>query len=60
MRHQRMLINMPELRDLVSNKMDVILVDEYQDTNDIQHTLLSLIGGERAKVTIVGDPDQTI
>ncbi|KZX83224.1 hypothetical protein A3715_05535 [Oleiphilus sp. HI0009] len=54
------IIAKPELRDLVSNKMDVILVDEYQDTNDIQHTLLSLIAGERAKVTIVGDPDQTI
>tara|TARA_R110001592_G_scaffold66617_2_gene204585 strand:+ start:26921 stop:29287 length:2367 start_codon:yes stop_codon:yes gene_type:complete len=50
----------PQLRALVSNKMDILLVDEYQDTNDIQHTLLKYIAGDRAKVTVVGDPDQTI
>ena len=50
----------PRLEALVSNKMDVVLVDEYQDTNDIQHALLKLIAGQRAKITIVGDPDQTI
>jgi DNA helicase-2/ATP-dependent DNA helicase PcrA len=50
----------PELEQLVSNKMDIVLVDEYQDTNDIQHALLKYISGERAKITIVGDPDQTI
>jgi DNA helicase-2/ATP-dependent DNA helicase PcrA len=50
----------PHLVDLVTNKMDAILVDEYQDTNDIQHELLKYVAGRRAKVTIVGDPDQTI
>ena len=50
----------PELQKHVENKMDVVLVDEYQDTNDIQHALLSIITGSRAQVTIVGDPDQTI
>lgn len=50
----------PELVSLVTNKMDAILVDEYQDTNDIQHELLKYVSGTRAKVTIVGDPDQTI
>lgn len=50
----------PELERLVANKMDIVLVDEYQDTNDIQHELLTCIAGNRAKVTVVGDPDQTI
>lgn len=50
----------PPLRELVENKMDLILVDEYQDTNEIQHLLLKYIAGERARVTVVGDPDQTI
>jgi len=50
----------PALAKLVANKMDVLLVDEYQDTNDIQHELMKLIAGDRAKITIVGDPDQTI
>src|SRR5690554_6688080 len=50
----------PPLQRLVTNKMDLVLVDEYQDTNEIQHLLLRYIAGERAKVTVVGDPDQTI
>lgn len=48
------------LQRLVGNKMDLVLVDEYQDTNEIQHLLLRYIAGDRAKVTVVGDPDQTI
>ncbi|GAA3965983.1 ATP-dependent helicase [Allohahella marinimesophila] len=48
------------LRRLVRDKMDVVLVDEYQDTNEVQHQLLKYIAGSRARVTIVGDPDQTI
>ena len=50
----------PQLMRLVANKMDIVLVDEYQDTNDIQHALLRYIAGDRAKITVVGDPDQTI
>mgnify|MGYP003672118755 CR=1 FL=1 len=50
----------PQLKALVENKMDILLVDEYQDTNDIQHALLKYIAGDRAKITVVGDPDQTI
>jgi DNA helicase-2/ATP-dependent DNA helicase PcrA len=50
----------PPLQRLVANKMDIILVDEYQDTNEIQHLLLRYVAGERARVTVVGDPDQTI
>ena len=50
----------PPLRELVANKMDLILVDEYQDTNEIQHLLLKYVAGDRARVTVVGDPDQTI
>ncbi len=50
----------PGLLKMVTNKMDLILVDEYQDTNEIQHRLLTYIAGERARVTVVGDPDQTI
>ncbi len=48
------------LQRLVANRMDVILVDEYQDTNEIQHLLLCFVAGDRARVTVVGDPDQTI
>ena len=50
----------PALQRLVGNKMDLVLVDEYQDTNEIQHLLLRYVAGDRARVTVVGDPDQTI
>lgn len=50
----------PPLQRLVANRMDLLLVDEYQDTNEIQHLLLRYIAGDRARVTVVGDPDQTI
>ncbi|MCP5163126.1 MAG: ATP-dependent helicase [Hahellaceae bacterium] len=49
-----------QARQLVENKMDFLLVDEYQDTNEIQHLLLRYVAGKRARVTVVGDPDQTI
>ncbi|MCP5208582.1 MAG: ATP-dependent helicase [Hahellaceae bacterium] len=56
----KLISEKPELQTLVADKMDLILVDEYQDTNEIQHRLLKYIAGQRARVTVVGDPDQTI
>ncbi len=44
----------------VSDILDEVLVDEYQDINPIQHFLLKVIAGTRAKVIVIGDPDQTI
>jgi len=42
------------------DKFDYILVDEYQDTNKIQHELLKLLVGNRNCITVVGDPQQCI
>ena len=56
----KLIAHNPDIRAWVSDRMDMILVDEYQDTNDVQHLLLTAIAGKRAKVTVVGDPDQTI
>lgn len=50
----------PELIPRVANKMDVIIVDEYQDTSTLQHQFTRLIAGQRARMVAVGDPDQTI
>lgn len=43
----------PPLQRLVSNKMDLILVDEYQDTNEIQHLLLRYVAGDRDRKSVV-------
>ena len=50
----------PELLPRIADKMDFIVVDEYQDTSTLQHRFTRLIAGERARLVAVGDPDQTI
>jgi len=37
-----------------------VLVDEYQDTNQVQNELVLLLGGEHHNVCVVGDADQSI
>jgi DNA helicase-2/ATP-dependent DNA helicase PcrA len=43
----------------VSN-VQAVLVDEFQDTNRIQFELMNLFASENRRITIVGDPDQSI
>ncbi|EGS19636.1 ATP-dependent DNA helicase srs2-like protein [Thermochaetoides thermophila DSM 1495] len=43
----------------VSN-IQAVLVDEYQDTNGIQYDLMKLFAQQHRRITIVGDPDQSI
>ncbi|HEY2327708.1 MAG TPA: UvrD-helicase domain-containing protein [Gaiellaceae bacterium] len=50
----------PEAREKWSSTFRYILVDEYQDTNHAQYTLLKLLAGERKNVMAVGDPDQCL
>lgn len=42
------------------NKIRHLLVDEYQDSNVSQYTLVKLLVGLRAHFTVVGDDDQSI
>ncbi|MBC6903990.1 ATP-dependent helicase [Saccharophagus sp. K07] len=50
----------PESQTAFRDRLDEILVDEYQDINAVQHFLLRVLAGERARVMVIGDPDQTI
>lgn len=43
-----------------TNKMDYIIVDEYQDINYGQEEFVRVLAGTRADVMVVGDDDQTI
>ena len=43
----------------VSN-VSAVLIDEYQDTNGIQYDLMKLLAQARSRITVVGDPDQSI
>ncbi len=55
-----LLLKQPELQRLVTDKVDHLIVDEAQDMNGSQITLLGMLAGTRAKVMIVGDDDQAI
>ena len=49
-----------EVRERWQSKIRYLLVDEYQDTNTSQYELIKLLVGERARLTVVGDDDQSI
>ena len=42
------------------NRWTHLLVDEYQDTNPVQYTLIKLLSGKAMNITVVGDDDQSI
>ncbi len=42
------------------SRFDHVLVDEYQDTNPVQHQWLLLLCREHRNLTVVGDDDQSI
>jgi ATP-dependent DNA helicase Rep len=50
----------PEIAEKWQNRFRYLLVDEYQDTNACQYSLLKLLTGARAQFTAVGDDDQSI
>ena len=54
------LENHQEIRIKWQNKISNILIDEFQDTNDIQFRLVKLLLNRETNLYVVGDPDQTI
>jgi DNA helicase-2/ATP-dependent DNA helicase PcrA len=50
----------PQVRDSYHRRFRHILVDEYQDTNYIQHLLIKDLLGPDASLCVVGDDDQSI
>lgn len=52
------LINNPQIRDDIKYSLNEILLDEYQDTSDLQENFISLIANNN--VYMVGDVKQSI
>jgi DNA helicase-2/ATP-dependent DNA helicase PcrA len=56
----RLLQEDPKVRARYQAQFQHILVDEFQDTNTAQYTLLSCLTGDQPDIFVVGDPDQSI
>ena len=56
----RILDENSELRRETSNRYRYIMVDEYQDTNELQLKLLEHLASEHNNLCVVGDDDQSI
>lgn len=50
----------PDILQYYQNKFKYITVDEYQDTNFSQYTLIRLLAKQHKNLCVVGDDDQSI
>jgi len=56
----RLLRDFPDVGAALRARFDHVLVDEYQDTNPVQHEWLTLLAADHHNLTVVGDDDQSI
>lgn len=56
----RLFQEVPEVLAFYQNKFQFIHVDEYQDTNHAQYTLVNLLAARFRNLCVVGDADQSI
>ena len=56
----KILTENPDILEYYSEKFKYILVDEYQDTNKAQFTLVTILASRYGNITVVGDNDQGI
>ena len=54
------LLSRAETRQRERGAYDVVLVDEYQDSDPAQESLLMALAGDGRELIAVGDPDQSI
>ena len=56
----KILMENPEALAYYNDKFKYVLVDEYQDTNKAQFTLVTMLASKYGNITVVGDNDQGI
>ena len=50
----------PQILDQYQERYRYISVDEYQDTNHAQYTLVKMLAAKYRNLCVIGDPDQSI
>ena len=55
-----LFLHHPDVLEMYQNRYRYILIDEYQDTNEVQYKLVKLLASKRKNLFVVGDPDQSI
>jgi len=56
----RLLRDVADVRERYNDRFRYLLVDEYQDTNQLQFALIRLLTEKQQNICVVGDPDQSI
>ena len=56
----RLLKEHAQVLNYYRNHLHFILVDEYQDTNEVQYEFVRLLSEPRHNILVVGDDDQSI
>lgn len=60
LRSYELLDNNPQILNLYRNQFKHILIDEFQDTNQLQYRWLNLLSSPATQMFAVGDDDQSI
>jgi len=58
--HAQQLLAVPEVRQRWREELNVVMVDEYQDTNPRQRDIVNALAGDRGCLFMVGDMRQSI
>ena len=56
----RLISENPNICERIAKSFDFIMVDEYQDTNDLQASILMKLGKYNPNIVVVGDISQSI
>ncbi len=56
----RLLLEYEDVRHYYQERFKYVLIDEYQDTNNLQYLLASTLAAGRQNICVVGDDDQSI
>ena len=55
-----LFLSNPDILDKYQDRYQYILVDEYQDTNEVQYRLIKLLSEKYRNIFVVGDQNQAI